>query len=76
VRITVGIGPRLLESVDGGRTWTEAARTVAAPTEPSLRGVRDDLTLRVPTGSRTAAIGKCEWQEGVDSVEKLFFHQR
>jgi hypothetical protein len=50
VRIIVGIGPRLLESVDGGRTWTGAARTVPAPTEPSLRGVRDDLTLRVPTG--------------------------
>ena len=50
MRITVGIGARLLESADGGGSWTESARAVPRPTEPRLRGVCDGVRPPAPAG--------------------------
>jgi hypothetical protein len=50
VLIAVGIGARLLESADGGRSWTEGARAVPPPTEPRLHGARDGIRPPAPAG--------------------------
>jgi len=50
VQITVGLGPRLLESIDGGTSWTDRSRTVPPPTEPKLHGVRDGMRPSIPAG--------------------------
>ncbi|MGH9867939.1 MAG: hypothetical protein ACREAA_07240 [Candidatus Polarisedimenticolia bacterium] len=49
MHIVVGIGARLLESADDGRSWSERARVVPPPTEPRLLGTRN-ANLPVPTG--------------------------
>lgn len=50
MRIIVGIGPRLLESADDGRTWTEGTRVVPPPTAPRVIGARAGLAPPAPTG--------------------------
>ena len=39
----MGIRNRLLESADGGRTWTEGNRTVPDQNDPTLLGMRDGM---------------------------------
>lgn len=49
MRIAVGIESRLLESLDGGRSWSERARAVPVPTEPRLHGT-PSAKLPAPAG--------------------------
>ena len=50
MHITVGIGARLLESGDGGLSWTEGVRVIPPPTEPRIHGAREGLGLPAPAG--------------------------
>lgn len=56
MRITVGIGPRLLESGDGGRSWSEGTRVVPPRSEPAIRGPRERLILPALTAGEWSAV--------------------
>src|SRR5688500_8116851 len=44
LRLGVGIGARLFESADGGRTWDERAREAPNDAEPRIRGATSGFT--------------------------------